>query len=148
MRLAESARTGFNGLPIQNTDKADSTDSDKEQRKTMAVKILEKIQKSLAFLNFFWTPDEAHFHLEEKVNLKTNVFQTSRPNKVATKPLHSPKCMVWTAISARGIIRPFFIKESGMTVTVTKDQYGEVLKTSKNKLIKFNFCIRLENEDY
>ena len=38
--LQESASIGFKGLPIHNTDKADS---DKEQKKTMAVKILKKV---------------------------------------------------------------------------------------------------------
>ena len=79
--------------------------SDKEQRNAMAVKILEKIQEIPSFLNLLWTSDEAHFLLEGRVNSKTNVFWgTSRPNEVATKPLHSPKCVVLTAISSRGII--------------------------------------------
>ena len=37
----------------------------------------------------------------------------------ATNPLRSPKRTVWAAISARGIIRPIFIEESGAAVTVT-----------------------------
>ena len=67
--------------------------------------------------------------------MKTNVFRgISRPNKVATRPLHSTKCMVWTAISARGIVRPFFIKESGTIATVTKERYVEVPKIFKSQL--------------
>ena len=41
------------------------------------------------------------------------------------------------AISARGIIRPIFIKESGAVVTVTKKRYVEVLKTFKSELQTF-----------
>ena len=52
-------------------------------------------------------------------------------------PLHSPKCTVWAAISARGIIRPIFIEESGAAVTVTKERYVEVLKTFKSELQAF-----------
>ena len=55
----------------------------------------------------------------------------------ATNPLHSPKCTVWAAISARGIIRPIFIEESGAAVTVTKERYVEVLKTFKSELQTF-----------
>ena len=54
-----------------------------------------------------------------------------------TLPLHSPKCTVWAAISARGIIRPIFIEESGAAVTVTKERYVEVLKTFKSELQTF-----------
>ena len=108
------------------------TISDKKQRKAMAVKILEKIEETPSFLNLLWTSDEAHFHLDGKANSKTNVFWgSSRPNKVATKPLHSPKCTVWAAISARGIIGPIFIEESGAAVTVTKERYVEFSKPSE-----------------
>ena len=101
----------------------------------MAVKILEKIEETPSFLNLLWTSYEAYFHLDGKANSMTNVFWgSSRPNEVATKPLHSPKCTVWTAISARGIIGPIFIEESGAAVTVTKERYAEVLKTFKSEL--------------
>ena len=81
--------------PYEIQTKQIRTDSDKKQRKIMAVKILEKVQEKPTFLNLFWTSDEAHFYLEGKVNSKTNVFWgTARPNKVATKPLHPPKCTV------------------------------------------------------
>lgn len=111
------------------------TVSDKKQRKAMAVKILDKIEETTRFLNLLWTSDEAHFHLDRKANSKTNVFWgSSRPNEVATKPRPSPECTVWAAISARGIIGPIFIEESGAAVTVTKERYVEVLKTLKSEL--------------
>ena len=111
------------------------TASDKKQRSAMAVKMFEKIKETPSFFNLLWTSDEAHFHLDGKVNSKTNVFWgSSRPNEVATKSLHSPKCTVWAAISARGIIGPIFIEESGAAVTVTKERYVEVLKTFKSEL--------------
>ena len=80
-------------------------------------------------------PKFVNVHLEGKANFKTNVFLgSSRPNEVATKPLHSPKCTVWAEILARGIIGPIFIEESGAAVTVTKECYVEVLKTFKSEL--------------
>ena len=111
------------------------TASDKKQRSAMAVKMLEKIEETPSFLNLLWTSDKAHFHLDGKANSNTNVFWgSSRPNKVATKSLHSLKCTVWATISARGIIGPIFIEESGAAVTVTKERYVEVLKTFKSEL--------------
>ena len=111
------------------------TASDKKQTSAMAVKMLEKIEETPSFLNLLWTSDEAHFHLDGKANSKTNVFcGSSRPNEVSTKSLHSRKCTVWAAISARGIIGPIFIEESGAAVTVTKERYVEVLKTFKSEL--------------
>ena len=98
----------------------------------MAVKMLEKIEEIPSFLNLLWTSNEAHFHLDVKVN---SVFWgSSRPNKVATKLQPSSKCMVWAAISARCIIGPIFIVKSGAAVTVTKERYVEVLKTFKGEL--------------
>ena len=59
----------------------------------MAVKMLEKIKKTPGFLNLLCTSDEAHFHLDGKANSKVNVFWgSSRPNEVATKPLHGVGC--------------------------------------------------------
>lgn len=111
------------------------TAPNKEQRKAMAVKMLEKIKETLENLNLLWSSDEAHFHLVGKVNLKTNVFWgTSMPNEVATMPLHSPKCKIWAAISERGIIGPVFFKELGVTMTVTKERYVEVLIAFKREL--------------
>ena len=66
----------------------------------MALKLLEKIESQGRFLSQLWMSDEAYFHLNGKVNSKTNVFWgTQRPTEVAEKPLHSEKCTVWTAIS-------------------------------------------------
>ena len=50
------------------------TASNKEQRKTMAVMLLDKIKETPEFLNLLWTSDEARFHRERKVNSERNVF--------------------------------------------------------------------------
>ena len=41
---------------------------------------------------------------------------------------------MWAAISARGIIGPVFIEESGAAVTFNKERYVEVLKTFKSEI--------------
>ena len=71
-------------------------------------------------------------HLGERRGLVACTLPLHSPN-----PLRSPKCTVWAAISARGIIRPIFIEESGAAVTVTKERFVEVLKTFKSELQTF-----------
>lgn len=115
--------------PYRIQTKQKLTVADKTKRKAMAEKMLDKMEVNPKFLGFLWTSDEAHFHLEGKVNSKNNVFWGSqKPTEVAQKPLHSAKCTVWAAISERGIIGPFFFEEHGSQVTVTKERYIEVLK--------------------
>ena len=85
------------------------TVSDKKQKKAVAVKMLNKIEETRNFLNLLWTsqmkPTSILAENKTKQNSKTNVcWGSSRPNEVATKPLHSRKCTVWAAISGTGII--------------------------------------------
>lgn len=115
--------------PYRIQTKQKLTVADKTKRKAMADKMLEKMEETPSFLEMLWTSDEAHFHLEGKVNSKNNVFWGSeKPVECAQKPLHSAKCTVWAAISQRGIIGPFFFEEHGSQVTVTKERYVEVLE--------------------
>ena len=75
--------------------------------------------------------DEAHFHLNRKVNSETNVFWgNQRPMEVAEKPLQSEKCTVWTAISGKRIIGPFFIEENGRPLPLQKKGMSRFLISS------------------
>lgn len=60
--------------------------------------------------------DEAHFHIEGYVN-KQNMryWNPSNPRERHQKSLHCSKTTVWCAISAQGIIGPYFFNE-GETV--------------------------------
>ena len=54
--------------------------------------------------------DEAHFYLNVQVNKKNCPFWVSeKTNIYIKKPLHGDKLTVWAAISAKGIICPFFV---------------------------------------
>ena len=115
------------------------TASEKKQRSVMSVKMLEKIKETPSFLNLLWTSDEAHFHLDGKANSKTIVFWGySRPNQVATNPLHSPKCTMWATILAQASSDQSLLK--GAAVTVTKERYVEILKRELQ-----NFKSELQN---
>ncbi|KAI6661444.1 hypothetical protein LOD99_13316 [Oopsacas minuta] len=116
-------------FPYRIQTKQMLTTGDKSKRLKMSKNLLEKIECQGRFLSLLWMSDEAHFHLNGKINSKTNVFWgTQRPMEVAMKPLHSEKCTVWAAISAKGIIGPFFFEENDRAVTVTKERYVQVLE--------------------
>ncbi|KAI6646359.1 hypothetical protein LOD99_9230 [Oopsacas minuta] len=105
------------------------TAGDKSKRLKMSKNLVEKIECQGRFLSLLWMSDEAHLHLNGKINSKTNVFWgIQRPMEVAMKPLHSEKCTVWAAISAKGTIGPFFFEENDRAVTVTKEGYIQVLE--------------------
>ncbi|GFT19222.1 uncharacterized protein TNCV_303401 [Trichonephila clavipes] len=71
-----------------------------------------------------WFTDEAHFHLNGFVNKQNWRFWGSEnPYWCEVKPLYSPKVTVWAAVCSRGIIGPFFIRE-----TVTSERYVTILE--------------------
>ena len=73
-----------------------------------------------------WFTDEAHFFLNGQVNTHNAVhWGSSAPEKVLTKPLHSPKVTVWMAMKrGGGLVGPFFFEdERGVTQTVNAERY-------------------------
>lgn len=74
--------------------------------------------------------DEAHFHLNGHVNKQNSRYWASEnPRFKHQKPLHSPKVTVWAAISAHGIIGPFFFEDQrGNSVTVNTERYTAMLR--------------------
>ncbi|XP_053382297.1 uncharacterized protein LOC128549521 [Mercenaria mercenaria] len=77
--------------------------------------------------------DESHFHLDGYVN-KQNIrfWGSTKPDFHDEKPLHSQKVTVWAAMSASGILGPFFYEENGECCTVIANRY---LKILQNKFI-------------
>ncbi|KAI6651102.1 hypothetical protein LOD99_5453 [Oopsacas minuta] len=77
-------------FPYRIQTKQMLTAGDKSKRLKMSEKLLEKIECQGRFLSLLWMSDEDHFHLDGKINSKTNVFWgTQRPMEVEMKPLHS-----------------------------------------------------------
>lgn len=74
--------------------------------------------------------DEAHFHLNGHVNKQNcRYWAAENPRAKHQKPLHSPKVTVWAAISAHGIIGPYFFEnQQGQSVTVNSDRYIAMLR--------------------
>ena len=86
------------------------TDVHKANRVSMAKQFHMKMEASARWIKKVWFSDEAHFHLNGVVNTQNYRFwgQTNPRLDPVEKPLHSPKVTAWCALSARGIIGPFF----------------------------------------
>ncbi|GBM72345.1 hypothetical protein AVEN_210311-1 [Araneus ventricosus] len=71
-----------------------------------------------------WFTEEAHFHLNGFVNKENLRFLGSEnPHLCEEKPLHSPKVTAWVAVYSRGIIGPFFMRE-----TISSERYITILE--------------------
>lgn len=81
------------------------------------------------FFNIIFS-DEANFHVNGHVNKQNSRFWSeTNPQQMHQKPLHSPKVVVWAAISARGIIGPYFFEnQRGVAVTVRAENYCQMLQ--------------------
>ena len=104
--------------------------TDCHHREVFCKWFLEKCAAKPSFLNCVWWSDEAHFHLNGLVNRQNYRFWgKDRPREVIEIPLHSPKVTVWCAVSAQGVIGPFFFEDdAGNTATVNAKRYLAVLK--------------------
>lgn len=98
-------------------------------RRTMCAWFLRQLEQAEDFLKSIWFSDEAHFYLNGNVNSRNyRHWATERPDEVIQRNLHVQKATAWVALSARGVIGPFwFCDENGATVTVTADRYISVL---------------------
>lgn len=88
----------------------------------------QMIERFPTFTNILFS-DEAHFHLNGHVNKQNcRYWSATNPKQKHQKPLHSPKVTVWAAMSARGIIGPYFFEDGrGRTLTVNSERYVEML---------------------
>ncbi|GBM45123.1 hypothetical protein AVEN_251847-1 [Araneus ventricosus] len=84
-----------------------------QQRVDFANEMLTMIDSEGFDVGCIWFTDEAHFHLNGIVNKQNWRFLGSEnPYWCEAKPLYSPKVTVWAAVCSRGIIGPFFIRET------------------------------------
>lgn len=95
-----------------------------QQRVAFANQMLTMIDSEGFDVGCIWFTDEAHFYLNRYVNKQNWRFWGSeKPYWCEAKPLYSPKVTVWAAVCSRGIIGPFFIRE-----TVTGARYVAILE--------------------
>ncbi|GBM80833.1 hypothetical protein AVEN_219580-1 [Araneus ventricosus] len=83
------------------------------QRFDFANEILTMIDNEGFGVGCIWFTDEAHFHLNGFVNKQNWIFWGSEnPHLCEGRPLHLPKVTAWVAVCSRGIIDPFFMRET------------------------------------
>lgn len=81
--------------------------------------------------NNIWFSDESNFHINGHVNKQNcRYWAEQNPQNLYETPLHSPKVIVWAAMSRQGIIGPYFFKDNlGQAQTVTSERYCHMIKT-------------------
>ena len=105
------------------------TDVDRQSRLDMCHWFSDQLEANAEWINDVWFTDEAHFHLNGVVNRQNyRYWGSEKPDEVAERPLHSPKCTAWCAISAHGIIGPFWFEDDGgNTATVNAERYRAII---------------------
>ena len=124
------ARTDLQLRPYKKSIHQKLRDCDEKARKRYCAWFSRKCNASAQFLENIWFSDEAHFHLDGRVNSQNHRFwSTEPPEEVAERPLHSQKCTAWCAISAQGISGPIWVEDgAGNTATVTAIRYRKILQ--------------------
>ena len=90
------------------------------QRRTRCAWFSRQVREEEDFLRSVWFSGEAHFYLSGTVNSRKYVHWASD-----RRNLHVTKATAWVALSAKGVIGPFwFCTEDGATETVTADRYN------------------------
>ena len=102
---------------------------DRQSRLDMCEWFNKQIQHKPHWINNVWFSDEAHFHLNGVVNRQNfRYWGSEKPEEIAERPLHSPKCTAWCAMSTHGIIGPFWFEDNyGDAVTVNAERYRQIL---------------------
>ena len=66
---------------------------------------------AVAFLHNVWFTDEAHLHLDGRINTQNNRYWATTPSDIVKeRPLHSLKSPAWCAVSSSGVIGPFWFQ--------------------------------------
>ncbi|GBM84133.1 hypothetical protein AVEN_218303-1 [Araneus ventricosus] len=94
------------------------------QRFDFANAILTMIGNEGFDVGWIWFTEEAHFHLNGFMNKQNWRFWGSEnPHLCEEQPLHSLKVIAWVAVCSRGIIGPFFMRE-----TMSSERYITILE--------------------
>jgi transposase len=99
------------------------------KRRTFVDWIREQRQADHAFSQNIIFSDEAHFHLSGFINKQNcRIWAAENPREIVEKPLHAQKVTVWCAMSANGIIGPYFFEnDAGNSVTVNGERYRAMI---------------------
>lgn len=103
---------------------------DYQQRLRFCEVMLARLEENDDQLNNLWMSDEAHFHLSGFVNKQNfRYWAEENPRLLHETPLHAQKVTVWCAMSANGIIGPYFFEdEAENAVTVNSERYVAMIR--------------------
>lgn len=104
--------------------------TDNQKRLQFCEEMARRLEENVDQVNNLWMSDEAHFHLSGFVNKQNfRYWSEENPGAIHEKPLHAEKVTVWCAMSARGIIGPFFFEDiNGSAVTVNSVRYVAMIQ--------------------
>ncbi len=93
-------------------------------------KMLEKIQSDSDLLNKIWFSDESHFYLDGHINKQNmRIWGSEKPEKIIEKSSHPQYVTVWCAISAQGLIGPYFFEDSNeKKIVVNQSNYQNMIE--------------------
>lgn len=101
------------------------TQFDMDRRDQFAFRMQRWIERGKLDTNKIWFSDESHFWLNGFVNKQNYRFWgTENPRIFETTSMKPERITVWCAMSAKGIIGPFFFDEN-----VNSERYLEMLET-------------------
>ena len=117
-------------------------ESDRALRKNFAQAELCRIQTDSSHLSSMVFSDEAHFHLDGKINKQNfRCWSRTNPSWIGEGSHHSPRTTVWAAIGEAGIYGPFFIEEninSNIYLKILQDSFWPAVEANgKADSIKF-----------
>ncbi len=90
----------------------------------------EKYGNNSDSLKNIWFSDESHFYLDGHCNKQNmRIWGTEKPENFVEKSAHPKYVTVWCAISAQGLIGPYFFENSNEEkITVNQSNYQNMLE--------------------
>lgn len=106
-------------------------DTDFAARLAFSNNFLDLLENNADLSENLFTSDEAHFHMCGYVNKQNSRYWSQEnPKEIHQTPLHSQKVTVWCAVSAQGIVGPYFFEdENEENTTVNSVRYVNMLET-------------------
>ena len=96
-------------------------------RVSFCQEMLDLIGEDEDLVNDNWVSEEPQFHVTGLVTKKNFRYcSQANPRALHEKPLHSQKVTVWCAMSASGIIGPYFFDNVAGNAVVNADRYVEI----------------------
>ena len=127
--LQRMLRKDLNKFPYKVSTCHKLTDTGK-QRPEMCNRVAERMDRFRNGIGKVWFTNESHFHLNDAVNYRNNVYwRDERPKEIDERCLKDPKMAALCAINAKkGMLGPDWFEDSrARTVIVNGERYKKTL---------------------